>query len=66
MAINLTVVALYVINLWMRLRTPEQPGNLVWLSVIAIGLLVISGWLGGKMVYVHGIAVDTTPEGTRR
>ncbi len=66
MAINLTVVALYVINLWMRLRTPEQPGNLVWLSIIAIGLLVISGWLGGKMVYVHGIAVETTPESTRR
>lgn len=20
---------------------------------------VISGWLGGKMVYVHGVAVDT-------
>jgi uncharacterized membrane protein len=50
----------------MRLRTPEQPGNLVWLSIIAIGLLVISGWLGGKMVYVHGIAVETTPESTRR
>jgi hypothetical protein len=25
----------------------------------AIGLLVISGWLGGKMVYELGIAVDT-------
>ena len=59
MAINLVIVVLYVINLWLRLRTPESPGNLVWLSVIAIGLLVISGWLGGKMVYVHGIAVDT-------
>jgi uncharacterized membrane protein len=31
------------------------------LSVISIGLLVISGWLGGKMVYVHGIAVNTPP-----
>jgi uncharacterized membrane protein len=59
MAINLVIVVLYVINLWLRLRTPESPGNLVWLSVISIGLLVISGWLGGKMVYVHGIAVDT-------
>jgi len=58
MAINLVIVVLYVINLWLRLRTPESPGNLVWLSVIAIGLLVISGWLGGKMVYVLGIAVD--------
>src|SRR2546423_13969720 len=60
MAINLVIVVLYVINLWLRLRALESPGNLVWLSVIAIGLLVISGWLGGKMVYVHGIAVDDT------
>jgi uncharacterized membrane protein len=66
MSINLTVVALYVINFWLRLRTPEKPGNLIWLSVIAIGLLVISGWLGGKMVYVHGIAVDTPPDSLRR
>lgn len=66
MAINLTVVALYVINFWMRLGSPGQPGKLVWLSVIGIGLLVISGWLGGKMVYVHGIAVDTPPDLTRR
>ena len=66
MAINLTVVALYVINFWLRLRTPEKPGSLIWLSVIAIGLLVISGWLGGKMVYVHGIAVDTPPDSLRR
>jgi uncharacterized membrane protein len=66
MAINLGVVALYVINFWMRPAAPERPGNLIWLSVIAIGLLVISGWLGGKMVYVHGIAVDTPPDPTRR
>jgi uncharacterized membrane protein len=66
MAINLTVVVLYVINFWMRLGSPERPGNLIWLSVIAIGLLVVSGWLGGKMVYVHGIAVDTPAEPTRR
>lgn len=66
MAINLTVVVLYVINFWLRLGSPERPGNLIWLSVIGIGLLVISGWLGGKMVYVHGIAVDTPPEATRR
>lgn len=65
MTINLTVVVLYVVNWWLRLRTPESPGALIWLSVIAIGLLVVSGWLGGKMVYVHGIAVDT-PADTKR
>jgi uncharacterized membrane protein len=66
MAINLTVVALYVINFWMRLQSPGSPGKLVWLSLISVGLLVISGWLGGKMVYEHGIAVDTPSDTMRR
>ena len=61
MTINLTVVALYVINFWMRMQTPGSPGKLVWLSLISVGLLAISGWLGGKMVYEHGIAVDLPP-----
>jgi uncharacterized membrane protein len=66
MAINLTVVVLYVINFWMRLQSPGSPGNLVWLSLIALGLLVISGWLGGKMVYEHGVAVDDSTASPRR
>ena len=66
MAINLTVVVLYVINFWMRINSPDKAGTAVWLSVIAIGLLAISGWLGGKMVYVHGVAVDTPPDIGRR
>jgi len=65
MAINLTVVALYVINFWMRMQSPGSPGKLVWLSLISVGLLAISGWLGGKMVYEHGIAVDVPPSSVR-
>ncbi len=66
MTINLTLVVLYAINFWMRMPAPENPGKLVWLSLISIGLLTISGWLGGKMVYEHGIAVDTPPDNLRR
>lgn len=29
------------------------------LSVVGIILITISGWLGGEMVYVHGVAVET-------
>jgi len=60
MAINLTVVVLFILNFWLRLHadTPE-PGKLIWLSLIAIALLAVSGWLGGKLVYEHGIGVDT-------
>jgi len=65
MTINLTVVALYAVNLWLRLSAPENLNVPLWLSLIAIGLLVISGWLGGKMVYVLGVAVDT-PTNPRR
>jgi uncharacterized membrane protein len=58
MSINLTVVALYVVNLWVRWDAPGATGLPFWLSLIAIGLLVVSGWLGGKMVYELGVAVD--------
>lgn len=60
MAINLTVVALYVVNAWMRRRGVMDA--MVWLSALSVGLLAISGWLGGKMVYVHGVAVETPPQ----
>lgn len=60
MAINLVVVALYCVNLWLRTRGAEMSTTL-GLSVVAIALLLVSGWLGGKMVYVHGVAVETPP-----
>src|SRR2546423_1237609 len=61
MAINLTVVALYVVNVYLRARHVESNAP-VLLSVIAIVMLVVSGWLGGKMVYVHGVAVEEPHE----
>lgn len=64
MGINLTVVALYVVNFWMRTGAPDKPGSLVWLSLVSVLLLAVSGWLGGKMVYEHGVAVNT--DGTPR
>lgn len=59
MTMNLVIVALYAINFWLRLDAPNEPGNLVWLSLLSIGLLVISGWLGGKLVYELGVGVNT-------
>ena len=62
MVINLVVVALFVVNAWLRIGDQAGSGGgtlPVWLSVIAVALLVVSGWLGGKMVYLHGVAVDT-------
>ena len=62
MALNLTIVALYVINFAMRWREPANPGGLVWLSLISLVLLVISGWLGGK----YGVAVASTTDRAKR
>lgn len=56
MSINLTVVALFAVNLW--LRVTDRAGTLTLaLSVVGVGLLAVSGWLGGKMVYIHRVAV---------
>ena len=56
MALNLTVVVLYLVNAWLR-RDGVTDGA-IWLSVLSIALLGVSGWLGGHMVYVHRVAVD--------
>jgi uncharacterized membrane protein len=60
MTINLTVVALYIINAW--LRGSGAGDGVIWLSAASIALLGVSGWLGGKMVYVHGVAVEEPPQ----
>lgn len=58
MLINLVVVALFAINLWLRTVAPPGVDPPIWLSAIGVGLMGISGWLGGEMVYVHGVAVE--------
>jgi uncharacterized membrane protein len=58
MGINLCLVVLFAINLWLRMGS--EPGAIVplILSAIAIAMLGVSGWLGGDLVYVHGVAVE--------
>jgi hypothetical protein len=34
------------------------------LSIFGVVLIAISGWLGGEMVFKHGVAVDSGPTGT--
>jgi uncharacterized membrane protein len=57
-AINLIVVVLYAVNLTMRINGSQVAGLPLALSGIAITLLLISGWLGGHMVYVHRVGVN--------
>jgi uncharacterized membrane protein len=58
MGINLTVVALYIANACLRFRDPQSLSTPFILSLVAIGLLLISGWLGGKMVFEAGVGVN--------
>src|SRR2546421_6127286 len=60
MSLNLIVVAIYAINLWIRasvLNDPKISLLPLLLSIIGIGLLSASGYLGGRLVYDEGIAV---------
>jgi uncharacterized membrane protein len=59
MAINLAVVAIYVCNAWMRHGNPQDIKVPMILSFVTILMLLVSGWLGGKMVYEAGVGVDT-------
>src|SRR5207248_10796062 len=73
LTLNLIVVALYGINLGVRSSSLVDPkisfGPLI-LSLVGVGLLSVSGYLGGRLVYDAGISVGRhkrrtpTPEST--
>jgi uncharacterized membrane protein len=56
MALNVTVLVLFVVSFFMR-SDKEPSSGVIVLSVIALALLAVSGWLGGKMTYRYGIRV---------
>jgi uncharacterized membrane protein len=61
MSLNLIVVALYIGAFLLRRGRLEQPGGvqtgLIVLSAVALGLLTVSGWLGGQLAYRYGVRV---------
>ena len=61
MGINLTVVALYVCNVFLRNGSPQDLKLPMLLSAVAVVMLLFSGWLGGKMVFEAGVGVDMPP-----
>lgn len=56
MAVNLIALALFALSLWLRAGDPL--GTLP-VAVSAGGLIVLGlgGWLGGELVFVHGMGV---------
>ncbi len=59
MVINLCAVILFAVNLLLRTNRPTATLPFI-LTIIGVLFILVSGWLGGQMVYVHGLAVDET------
>ena len=61
MGLNGLVSILWAINLWLRAGSYQTaasvPYGFVGLSALATLLLLLSGYLGGRMIYAHGISV---------
>lgn len=62
MALNLSVVVLFLVNLGMRVffNASVAPllGWAVGLTAVGNAILLYSGWLGGELVYRHRIGVE--------
>lgn len=57
MTSNLAAVAVFAISFWQHGQGNES-GLPVALSFVGLALLGFGGWLGGEMVFVHGVAVS--------
>lgn len=63
MLANVTAVVVSIINFVVRLDDPTDLGSLgVYLSGAVVLILLYSGWLGGQMVFRHGVGVNDAPE----
>lgn len=57
MIVNLIAVGLFSLSFWLRVRDPLG-GLPVVVSGLGLLLLGLGGWLGGELVFVHGMGVE--------
>ena len=58
MLANVAVVVIELINLIMRIGDEDSIRSTgVYLSLVAVLILLYSGWKGGELVYRHGVGV---------
>ena len=57
---NFTIVVLFIISWFLRRGNANfVPGTLAFiLSIVGIGMALITAWIGGELVYRLGVAVD--------
>jgi uncharacterized membrane protein len=58
LSVNLVAVAVFGLNLWLRLRSDVNSIIPMTLSLLGVLLIGLGGWWGGEMVYVKGMAVE--------
>lgn len=66
MGLNVVVLALFIVNLCLRLddwrwATRVTAAQLT-LSAVGVGIVLVSGYLGGRMVYAHGTSIVRLPQ----
>lgn len=57
--INVAGLVLYLLSL--RQRAKDRRGRGLFLSTAALGLLTVSAWLGGELVYRYRVGVNKSP-----
>lgn len=66
MILNVSIVALFALNLALRAFTNATTGANLWLTValtvVADAALLYSGWLGGHLVFHHRIGIEEKGE----
>lgn len=60
MLFNVIALVLFTWNFFLREPGAPVSGFPFFLSIVGVLFILVSGWLGGHMVYVHGMAVDET------
>lgn len=70
MTLNLAVMVLFIVSFILRMVSGSEELNIAGfvLSILALAVLGVSGWLGGKLAYRYGVRVaseKTQMEGFR-
>jgi uncharacterized membrane protein len=56
---NVVVTLLFIVSWFLRRPAPEHPGAVAFvLSFAAVGMALVTGWLGGELVDRMGVGVD--------